>query len=107
MAEKKRSLEQVRKAGPEAFVMDAIVRLRTGNYTGIHTVYSGFNAAFREVFPDVDPVQFTRELSEAGKLVIKPIRGGALITRRQDWKGELPVSTVERQKRALSALNIG
>lgn len=46
---------------------------------GIHTVYSGFNNAFREYFPGLDPVEVTTQLAEEGKLVIQFRRGGAMI----------------------------
>jgi hypothetical protein len=34
----------------EEFVRQAILKLRIGNYKGIHSVYSGFNEAFRKYY---------------------------------------------------------
>jgi hypothetical protein len=64
---------------PEEFVLKAIERLRTPPYKGIHTVWSGFNEAFREYFPLLDPVEFTNQLAKGGKIVIRPAKKGVLI----------------------------
>jgi hypothetical protein len=64
---------------PEDFVLKAIERLRTPPYKGIHTVFSGFNEAFREYFPLLDPVTFTNKLAKEGKVVIRPAKKGVLI----------------------------
>lgn len=69
---------------PEKFTLDAITTLREGVYKGIHTVYSGFNEAFRLQFPDLDPIVETKKLSELGKIVIRVVRGGAIIYRPGD-----------------------
>jgi hypothetical protein len=64
---------------PEEFVTQAIVTLRTGEYKGIHARFSGFNDAFRQYFPNQDPIEVTRALAEAGKIVIRPARGGVVL----------------------------
>lgn len=64
---------------PEEFVIKAIERLRTPPYKGIHSVFSGFNAAFREYFPLLDPVIVTQQLAEEGKIVIRPAKKGVLL----------------------------
>jgi hypothetical protein len=60
------------------FVERAIKRLRTDPYKGIHSVYSGFNKAFREYF-DRNPVEETTRLAAEGKIVTRPVRGGVMI----------------------------
>lgn len=70
---------------PEEFVLKAIERLRVPPYKGIHSVYSGFNAAFREYFPLLDPVDVTNQLAKEGKLFIRPARkGGVILYRAED-----------------------
>ena len=69
---------------PEEFVLKAIERLRVPPYKGIHTVFSGFNEAFREYFPLLDPVDFTTQLSKEGKIVIRPAKKGVIIYKAGD-----------------------
>lgn len=47
--------------------------------TGIHSVFSGFNEAFRKAFPNLDPVAVTKALAEAGEIVIGPAHGGVIL----------------------------
>ncbi|GAG74901.1 unnamed protein product [marine sediment metagenome] len=60
------------------FVVRAIKKLRKPPYKGIHTVYSGFNQAFKEYF-DKNPVEATKKLGEEGKIAIRPVRGGVML----------------------------
>jgi hypothetical protein len=69
---------------PEQFVIRAIETLRVQPYKGIHSVYSGFNVAFREYFPGLDPVEVTTELARAGRLAIRPARGGVILYKIDD-----------------------
>ena len=63
----------------EEFFKLAIVRLRnTSKSSGIHTVYSGFNQAFREYFQE-DPIRVTQALASDGKIEIRPVKGGVMI----------------------------
>lgn len=64
---------------PEAFVLAAIKAGRTDKSKGIHVVYSGFNAAFRATFPNVDVQETTNRLAREGKIALRPCRGGAMI----------------------------
>lgn len=73
------------KLSVEEFVKQAIVKLRTGGYKGIHTRFSGFNQAFRDYF-GADPVAATKQLAEKGVIAIRFARGGAMIY----LKGEEP-----------------
>jgi len=66
------------KIGEEEFVLRAIKRLRKPPYLGIHTVYSGFNQAFKEHFGK-NPVEVTKKMAEEGKVVIRPVRGGVML----------------------------
>jgi len=67
------------KLTQEEFVKLAITRLRLENYKGIHSIYSGFNDAFKIYFDGANPIDATGELSRLGKIVIRPVRGGVMI----------------------------
>ncbi len=66
------------KLTPVQFTHKAIEALRDGQYKGIHSVYSGFNAAFRKYF-GTDPVAATKQLVADGQLVVRFARGGAIL----------------------------
>ena len=68
-----------KKLSKEMFVTKAIESLRKDNFKGIHSVYSGFNEAFKGYFVGEDPVQCTNGLAEEGKLVIRPVKGGVML----------------------------
>lgn len=70
------------KLSEEEFIRRAIRKLR-GNYKGIHTVYSGFNQAFKDYF-GTNPVETTQRLAEEGKIVIRPVKGGVIIYLPED-----------------------
>ncbi len=72
------------KLSYEEFIKKAIVKLRKDNYKGIHTVYSGFNQAFKKHYGEVDPIQVTNELAAQGKVVIRPVRGGVMLYLPED-----------------------
>jgi len=65
------------------FIVRAIKKLRKPPYKGIHSVFSGFNQAFREYF-DKDPVKTTTRLVQEGKIAIRPIRGGVILYLPED-----------------------
>ena len=71
----------------EAFIRKAIVSLRKDSFKGIHTVYSGFNEAFKKYFPGEDPVETTNALAANGKLTIRPVKGGVMIYLPEDHPG--------------------
>jgi hypothetical protein len=60
------------------FVKKAIVSLRKDPYKGIHSVYSGFNEAFRAYFDD-DPIKWTNQLAEEGVIEVRPARRGVML----------------------------
>ena len=66
----------------EQFTLKGIETLRKGGYRGIHCRFSGFNEAFRKYFgKDADPVGSTNRLAKAGKIVIRPCKGGVMLYR--------------------------
>jgi hypothetical protein len=67
------------KLSPEEFVKLAIGRLRLENYKGIHSVYSGFNEAFKSYFDGANPIEATGELSRLGKIMLRPVKGGVML----------------------------
>lgn len=68
-----------KKLTHEEFVSLAILKLRTGNFRGIHTVFSGFNEAFKLYFEGENPVEVTSRLAEEGKIAIRPARRGVVL----------------------------
>ncbi len=66
------------KLSPAEFVKKAIVSLRKEPYKGIHSVYSGFNDAFRDYFNE-DPIKWTTQLSAEGTIETRPARGGVML----------------------------
>jgi hypothetical protein len=72
------------RLGHEEFVKKAIVSLRKEGYKGIHTVYSGFNNAFKKYFEGENPVEVTNKLASEGKVVIRPVKGGVMLYLPED-----------------------
>lgn len=88
------------KLSYEDFFKMAILRLRdTSKSRGIHSVFSGFNEAFREYFGE-DPIKITQKLANDGKIVIRPVKGGVMIY----LPGEAPEARGNLGKRALSKI---
>jgi len=75
-------MEEKSKLTEEEFIRKAVKKLR-GKYKGIHTVYSGFNSAFKEYF-GTNPVEATQKLAREGKINIRPVKGGVLIYLPED-----------------------
>jgi hypothetical protein len=67
------------KLSYEEFIRKAIISLRKEGYKGIHSVYSGFNSAFKKYFNDENPVDVTNKLAQEGKIVIRPVKGGVML----------------------------
>ncbi len=59
----------------EEFVIEGIKKLRKEPYRGIHSVFSGFNDAFRKQF-NKDPIELTSKMAAEGKIEVTPIRSG-------------------------------
>ena len=72
-----------KKVSEYEFVISAIKTLHKPPYKGIHSVYSGFNQAFREYF-NKDPVEATTKLAQEGKIVTRPVKGGVTIYLPED-----------------------
>jgi len=70
------------KLTEEEFIRKAIKKLR-GKYKGIHSVYSGFNAAFKEYY-GTNPVETTQRLASQGKINIRPVKGGVMLYLPED-----------------------
>ncbi|MDP3795061.1 MAG: hypothetical protein Q8R13_03985 [bacterium] len=79
------------KLSVEEFVLLAIERLRDRKYRAIHTVFSGFNRAFRVYYREegLDPVEEVGKLVQAGKIKLRYVKGGALISADPNFKGEV------------------
>jgi hypothetical protein len=74
----------VMKISPEEFVKLAIAKLRSEPYKGIHSVYSGFNEAFKKYFAGEDPIRLTNQLAEDGKIALRPVKGGVVLYLPED-----------------------
>src|SRR4030043_1459497 len=74
-----REVRMKSKLGQEEFVKLALPRLRIENYKGIHSIYSGFNEAFKSYFDGANPIDATGELARLGKIVIRPVKGGVML----------------------------
>lgn len=72
------------KISPEEFVKLAIARLRNEPYKGIHSVYSGFNEAFKKYFAGGDPIQLTNQMAEDGKIALRPVKGSVVLFLPED-----------------------
>jgi hypothetical protein len=72
------------KLSYEEFVKKAIVSLRKEGYKGIHSVYSGFNNAFKKYFDGENPVEVTNSLAREGKIVVRPVKGGVMLYLPED-----------------------
>jgi hypothetical protein len=72
------------KIGHEEFVRLAVAKLRLENYKGIHSVYSGFNEAFKTYFEGTNPIEVTGELARQGKITLRPVRGGVMLYLPED-----------------------
>ncbi|MEM2935173.1 MAG: hypothetical protein QXF32_02285 [Candidatus Thermoplasmatota archaeon] len=71
------------KISEEEFVINAIKKLRKPPYKGIHTVFSGFNAAFKEYFGK-DPIEVTTRMAKEGKILIRPAKRGVMLYLPED-----------------------
>jgi hypothetical protein len=72
------------KLSYEEFIKQAILKLRTGDYKGIHSVYSGFNEAFRKYYDGANPIEITTQLAQEKKIVIRPVKGGVMLYLPED-----------------------
>ena len=88
-------MEGEAKLGTEEFVVRAIKKLR-GRYRGIHSVFSGFNEAFRQYFGE-DPRAATQELAARGIIAIRPVKGGVMLY----LKGDAPQAADDALKKIL------
>lgn len=89
------------KLSPEEFVKRAIRSLRTEPFKGIHSIYSGFNEAFRKYFDGEDPVKVTTGLAAQGKIAIRPVRGGVILYLPEE------APTTSRGDEALKKMGLG
>jgi hypothetical protein len=84
----------------EEFVVEGIKKLRKDPYKGIHSVFSGFNDAFRKHFNE-DPIEFTSKMASAGKVEIIPLRSGKGVMLYLPGEGPRGRKTEEALKKIL------
>jgi len=85
----------------EEFIRRAITSLRKEGYKGIHSVYSGFNSAFKKYFDGENPVEVTNRLAQEGKIVLRPVKGGVML-----YLPEEIVSTRDTAEEALKKMGL-
>lgn len=68
---------------------DVLRRNQGVEYEWLHTVWSGFNQAFKRRFKGADPVQYTRLLYQRELIELIPTRGGVRLCPRADFLSEL------------------
>lgn len=83
---------QGEKISEAEFVKRAIVKLRKDPYKGIHSVYSGFNQAFRDYF-NGDPIKWTTQLAEEDVIETRRARGGIMLY----LPGEAPAQSSSKE----------
>lgn len=84
-----------KKISHKDFVENAIRKLRKKGYKGIHSVYSGFNQAFRDYFEE-DPVKVTKELVEKGVIAARPVKGGVLLYLAAEYTEQRNADTLKK-----------
>lgn len=98
-----------KKLSEYEFVVKAIKKLRKSPYKGIHSVYSGFNQAFRDYF-DKNPVEVTTKLANGGKIVTRPVRGGVTLYLSEDasatWAGKNALDKILEEDEPEESLEI-
>jgi hypothetical protein len=72
-----------KKISEYEFTVRAIKKLRKPPYKGIHSVYSGFNQAFKKYF-NKNPVEVTNQFANEGKISIRPVKGGVMLYLPED-----------------------
>ena len=88
---------------PEAFVLRALEVLPEKGKSGFHTVFSGFNAAFRKTFPDVDVVTLTKTMAAEGKISVRPAKRGAWLSKPN---GTAPIDADQRAAEVLKKIGV-
>jgi len=73
-----------KKLSHDEFVKLAILKLRTAPYKGVHSVFSGFNEAFKIYFDGDNPVPITNQLAESGAIAIRPTKAGVVLYLPED-----------------------
>ena len=84
----------------EEFAIEGIKKLRKEPYKGIHSVFSGFNDAFRKHF-NKDPIELTSRMVSAGKLEIIPLKSGKGVMLYLPGEGPRGKKTDEALKKIL------
>jgi hypothetical protein len=95
MPVKRRSvkMEEEKRLTEEEFVVQAIKKLRKDPYRGIHSVYSGFNEAFRKYF-GTNPIEATTRLAAEGKIETRPFKGGVMLFLPGEAPKRLPTEEI-------------
>lgn len=74
--------EEGKRLGEEEFVIEAVKKLRKDPFRGIHSVYNGFNEAFRKYFGS-NPVEATTPHITEEEFIIEGIKR----LRKEPYKG--------------------
>lgn len=91
-------VESGAKLTPKEFTLLGIEKLRPAPGKGIHVVFTGFNAAFRAYFPDLDVIKEVNALAEEGVITITPARWGGVSINTPQAPNPLKVVSVPAAK---------
>lgn len=69
---------------------------------GIHTLFSGYNEAYRAYFDGADPIEAVDKLTEEGVIDSRRAKKGRMIYK----KGEMPATTVDKAGNLLAAVTL-
>jgi len=79
---------------PEEFILFSIQAVKGTEYTskagkvvkklGAHVIYDGVNEAFRQLFPNVSPMDVTAKMAKENQIAIRPSRGGVTLYLPED-----------------------
>jgi hypothetical protein len=77
----------------------ALKEERETKHYGINAVFSGFNGAFKQLFPDLDPVKCTTQLAEHGVIDIRPVAGSVILYHKGEMQsgnnqGDIALATI-------------
>jgi len=102
-----------KKLSYEDFVKLAIVKLRKEGKKAIHSVYSGFNNAFKTYYAtrdakgdivkdtfgkpvcEINPVDITNALAKEGKIDLRPTKGGVTLYLKGEMKGDVATEVLK------------
>ncbi len=91
--------KKIEKMSEIEFTKNAIVKLRKVPYKGIHSVFSGYNEAFRKYFGS-DPIEAVNQMVADGQIETRYVKKGAQLYLR----GEKPEGVSHRAEKTIEKI---